>query len=345
MIQESLRILILGGTGFIGPHMVRRALAHGHTVTLFNRGRTNTHLFPQVERLVGDRNGQLDALRGREWDVVVDNTGYVPRWVRDTAELLKGSVGRYFYTSTIDAYRDYHAPNITEYYPLATLPEPSEDTSQYYGQLNAEGERVVREIFPDDFTVMRPGWIVGPGDNNHLFTYWVVRVDRGGEVLAPGTPDDPYQVIDVRDLADWVIHTIEHGIGGNYNAVGPVSTMGETLYGIRAVTSSAVSFTWVDADFLWERGVRPYVDMPIWWPPRNDYAGPSMGGIGGGVGALDLDGTRARGKGLTHRALADTARDTLSWYRDTFDDWPEDRRPGLTAARESELLREWHARS
>lgn len=340
-----MRILVLGGTGFIGPHMVRLALERGHTVTLFNRGRTNTHLFPNVEKLIGDRNGQLDALRGHTWDVVIDNTGYVPRLVRDSAELLHGSVGRYFYTSTIDAYRDYFAPNIAEDYPLHPPPDPpTENPSQFYGPLKAMCERVVREVYPDNFTVMRPGWIVGPGDNNHLFTYWVERVDRGGEVLAPGTPDDPYQVIDVRDLAAWVLHMVEAEEGGSYNAVGPVLTMSQTLYGIRAITSSPVSFTWVDADFLWEHGVKPYIDMPIWWPPRNDYAGPSMGGIGGGVGALNLDGSLARSKGLTHRALADTAKDTLDWYRATFDTWPENDRPGITAAEERALLREWHAR-
>ena len=341
-----LRILVLGGTGFIGPHMVQRALDRGHTVTLFNRGRTNTHLFPSVEKLVGDRNGQLDALRGYTWDVVIGNSGYVPRHVRDSAELLKGSVGHYFYTSTTDAYRDYLTAGIDESYPLATLPESdatSEDPRTYYGPLKALCERAVRDVYPDRFTVMRPGWIVGPGDNNHLFTYWPVRVDRGGEVLAPGTPDDPMQVIDVRDLAEWVVHMVETAEKGSYNAVGPIMTMAEMLYGCRAVTSAAVSFTWVDADFLWSHGVRPWTDMPIWWPPRNDYAEPTFGGITGGIGALNLDGSLARSKGLTHRPLATTAKDTLDWYWGQFTNWP-DQRPGLSPAREIEVLAAWHAR-
>ena len=343
--QSALRILILGGTGFIGPHMVQQALDRGHSVTLFNRGRTNTHLFPGVEKLVGDRNGQLDALRGGTWDVVLDNTGYVPAHVRQSAELLKDSVGHYFYTSTIDAYRDHKTPNINESYPLATLPDGEpHDPSRYYGQLKALCEAVVHEIYPSNSTVMRPGWIVGPGDNNHLFTYWPVRINRGGEVLAPGTPDDPMQVIDARDLAAWVLDMIEGSETGSYNAVGPVMTMGEMLYGCRAITSAPVSFTWVDADFLWDHGLKGWTDFPIWWPPDNDYGEPTFGGIIGGTGTLNFDGTLARSKGLKHRSFAETALDTLNWYWDTFTEWPEENRPGVDAAREIEVLAAWRAR-
>jgi 2'-hydroxyisoflavone reductase len=342
---NPLRILILGGTGFIGPHMVRTALARGHSVTLFNRGRTNTHLFPEVEKLVGDRNGQLDALRGQTWDVAVDNSGYYPSHVRASAELLQGSVGHYLYTSTIDAYRDFRVLGIDENYPLATLPAGSpEDPRRFYGPLKALCEEAVRELYPDTSTQVRPGWIVGPGDNNHLFTYWVVRVDRGGEVLAPGEPTDPMQVTDVRDLAEWYIQIAEQRLTGAYNAVGPVISMAQMLYGIRAITSTPVSFTWVDADFLWERDIKPWTNIPIWWPPKNDWGGPSFGGIVGGVGALALDGSLARANGLQHHALADSAQDTLDWYRETYYDWPEDRRPGLAAGREAELLGEWKGR-
>ena len=345
-LQASpLRLLILGGTGFIGPHMVRAALARGHSVTLFNRGRTNTHLFPEVEKLVGDRNGQLDALRGHTWDVVIDNSGYYPSHVRASAELLRGSVGHYLYTSTIDAYRDFRVAGIDETYPLATLPPGSpEDPRRFYGPLKALCEEAVRELYPDTSTQVRPGWIVGPGDNNHLFTYWVVRVDRGGEVLAPGEPTDPMQVTDVRDLAEWYIQITEERLTGAFNAVGPVISMAQMLYGLRAITSSPVSFTWVDADFLWERDIKPWTNIPIWWPPKNDWGAPSFGGIVGGVGALALDGSLARANGLKHHALADSAKDTLDWYRETYDDWPEDRRPGLSERRETELLGEWRRR-
>lgn len=338
---NALRVLILGGTGFIGPHMVRAALERGHSVTLFNRGRTNTHLFPEVEKLVGDRDGQLDALRGRSWDVVVDNSGYYPSHVRASAELLRGSVGHYLYTSTVDAYRDFRVAGIDETYPLATLPPGSpEDPRRFYGPLKALCEEAVREIYPDTSTQVRPGWIVGPGDNNHLFTYWVVRVDRGGEVLAPGEPTDPMQVTDVRDLAAWYIQIAERRLTGAFNAVGPVISMAEMLYGIRAITSTPVSFTWVDADFLLQRDVKPWTNIPIWWPPKNDWGEPSFGGIVGGVGALALDGSRARVSGLEHHALADSAKDTLDWYREAYDEWPENR-PGLTAQRERDLLEEW----
>ena len=187
--SRNLRILVLGGTGFIGPHMVQRALDRGHEVTLFNRGRTNTHLFPEVEKLVGDRNGQLDALAGRTWDVVIDNSGYFPAHVRASAEALRDSVDHYLFTSTIDAYRDFNVVGLDESYPLhpADLDRP-QNPSQCYGPLKADCERIVREIYPANSTQVRPGWIAGPGDNNHLLTYWVVRIDRGGEVLAPGVP-------------------------------------------------------------------------------------------------------------------------------------------------------------
>lgn len=343
---KALRILFLGGTGFIGPHMVRQAIARGHRVSLFTRGRTGADLFPEAERLVGDRNGQLDALKGKSWDVVIDNSGYVPAHVKASAELLKGSVGHYIYTSTIDAYRDYHTANIDESYPLATLPAGTpHDPQRFYGPLKALCEEAVAQVMPDHYTVVRPGWIVGPGDNNHLFTYWVVRMDRGGDVLAPGTPDDPVQAIDARDLAAWVIHMAETQRGGRYNAVGPIMTFAEMLYGIKAVTTTPSTLTWVGADFLRSQKVLPYFDLPLWWPPRNDYSDPGMpSGLDGGIGAFNLSGAKARSAGLTHRPFADVARDTLTWYRATFPDWPDGKRPGLTIAREAALLSGWRAR-
>ncbi|MGE0555136.1 MAG: NAD-dependent epimerase/dehydratase family protein [Gemmatimonadales bacterium] len=344
--RQGLRILFLGGTGFIGPHMVRNALERGHRVTLFTRGRTGTDLFPQAERLIGDRNGKLDALKGKSWDVVIDNSGYVPAHVRESAELLKGSVGHYLYTSTVDAYRDYFAAGIDESYPLATLPAGApHDPRRYYGPLKALCEEEVAKVYPNDYTVVRPGWIVGPGDNNHLFTYWVMRVDRGGEVLAPGTPDDPFQMIDARDLGRWVIEMVERPRGGRYTAVGPVMRFAEMLYGVKAVTTTPSTFTWVDADFLAEQKVRPYFDMPLWWPPRNDYQVPGVpAGLGGGVGAFALSGAKAAAAGLTHRPLAEVALDTLTWYRAEHGEWPDGQRPGLTAARERELLAAWDAK-
>lgn len=340
---QALRILVLGGTGFIGPHMVQTALDRGHEVTLFNRGRTNTHLFPDVEKLVGDRAGELDALDGGRWDVVIDNSGYYPSHVRASAEALHRSVDHYLFTSTIDAYRDFNTIGFDESNPLhPPSADRPEDPRRFYGPLKADCERIVREIYGEDSTQVRPGWIAGPGDNNHLLTYWVVRIDRGGEVLAPGIPDDYMQVTDARDLAEWYIHIAENKVSGAYSAVGPVMSWAEALYGIRAVTSSDVQFTWVDADFLLERDQKPWTDIPLWWPARNDWGPPSFGGNIGGEGAFAIDGSLARANGLSHRTLADTAKSTLDWYWENFDTWPEDQRPGFGADLERRLLDEWH---
>lgn len=342
---QALRILVLGGTGFIGPHMVRRAQERGHEVTLFNRGRTNTDLFPGVEKLVGDRAGPLDVLRGRTWDVVIDNSGYYPSHVKASAEALHGSVDHYLFTSTIDAYRDYRTVGIDESYPLHPAdPARPEDPRRFYGPLKADCERIVAGIYGANSTRVRPGWIAGPGDNNHLLTYWIVRIDRGGEVLAPGVPDDWMQVTDVRDLAEWYIHIAETRLAGGYHAVGPVMRWGEALERMRAALSADARFTWVDADFLLERDQKPWTDIPLWWPARNDWGPPSFGGNIGGEGTLALDGSLARANGYTSRTIEDTARSTLDWYRGAFDGWPEDQRPGFKAEAERTLLAEWNAR-
>jgi 2'-hydroxyisoflavone reductase len=339
---RALRILVLGGTGFIGPHMVRRALDRGHEVTLFNRGRTNTHLFPDVEKLVGDRAGPLDALRGRTWDVVIDNSGYYPSHVRASAEALHGSVDHYLFTSTIDAFRDFREVGLDESYPIHPPdPDRPEDPSRFYGPLKADCERIVRGIYGTSSTQVRPGWIAGPGDNNHLLTWWVVRLDRGGEMLAPGVPADYMQVTDVRDLAEWYIHIAETRISGPYTAVGPVLRWGDTLERMRVAIGSDARFTWVDADFLLERDQKPWTDIPLWWPARNDWGPRSFGGNLGGEGAFAIDGSLARANGFSNRTLEDTATSTLTWYRETFDGWPEDRRPGFTAEEERRLLAEW----
>lgn len=342
---RALRILVLGGTGFIGPHIVRQALGRGHEVTLFNRGRTNTHLFPEVEKLVGDRAGPLDALRGRTWDVVIDDSGYYPSHVRASAELLHGSVDHYLFTSTIDAYRDYRVVGIDESYPLHP-PDPSrpEDPRRFYGPLKADCERIVTGIYGSHSTCVRPGWIAGPGDNNHLLTYWVIRIDRGGEVLAPGVPEDYMQVTDVRDLAEWYSHIAETRLSGAFHAVGPVMGWGETLERIRGAVASDARFTWVDADFLLARDQKPWTDIPLWWPARNDWGPPSFGGNIGGEGTLALDGSLARASGFSNRTIEDTAKSTLDWYRATYDGWPDAERPGWSAAQERELLEAWKAR-
>ncbi len=333
----SLRILVLGGTGFIGPHMVRRALSRGHTLTLFNRGRTNVHLFPEVEKLIGDREGDLEALKGRTWDVVIDNSAINPKWVRDSAQLLQDSVDRYFFTSTRSVYADFSMIGMDETSPLHEVDSSviEEGTRVPYGPSKVLCEREVQKAFPNRTLIVRPGIIVGPGDRSDRFTYWPARIDRGGEVLAPGDPTDPVMFIDVRDLADWYIHMVEQGTLGVYNALGPEAPLSfaEMLYGIRAVTSAYVSFTWVEADFLLEREVRQYADVPLWYAPR-----------GNRVGFQRFNLSRPLGVGLKYRPLAVTALDTLEWHKTRPEERRTQLRVGLSAEREAELLEEWHAK-
>lgn len=342
--REPLRILFIGGTGFIGPHMVRRALIRGHTVTLFNRGRTNTHLFPEVEKLVGDRDGGLAPLEGREWDAVIDTSGYVPRVVRDSAELLQDAVHRYLFVSTGDAYADFEKVGIDEDYRLDTIEDPtSEDPSRYYGPLKVLCEQAVMETYPGRSTVLRPGWIIGAGDYNSISSYWPMRVHHGGEVLAPGQPDYPIQIIDPHDLAAFVIRILEEDINGIFNTVGPGSPMttAEFLYGIKAVTTSDARFTWVPDDFLVEMNVGAMTDMPIWFPPRDDYPTPAPFEPGA-KGFHQMSAARAVAAGLTYRPLAETARDIIDEYLGRGIDWASTpRRFGLSLEREAEVLDAW----
>jgi len=334
---QPLRILILGGTGFIGPHEVRYALARGHTVTLFNRGQTNPHLFPELEKLVGDRNDNLEALHGREWDVVIDNSASIPRWVRQSAQLLKDSADLYLFVSTLSVIADNSIVGADESVPVATIEDPTteEVTGQTYGALKALCEQEAVRAFSRRALVVRPGLIVGPEDRSDRFTYWPVRIDRGGEVLAPGDPSDPTQIIDARDLTGWMIRMLEQGETGIYNATGPIRplTMAEMLYGIRAVTTADVRFTWADADFLDEHEVRAWADMPTWIPPRD-----------GSEGFSRVNCAKAIGKGLTFRPLAETAKDTLDWFKTLPEERQTNLRAGIEPDREAEVLAAWHAR-
>ncbi|UCF39426.1 MAG: SDR family oxidoreductase [Acidobacteriota bacterium] len=333
-----MRILILGGTGFIGPHQVRYALDRGHQLTLFNRGKTNPHLFPEVEKLRGDRNDDLESLRGGQWDVVIDNSASIPRWVRQSTELLRESAAHYIYVSSISVYSDNSIIGMDETAPVGTLDDPTveEITGATFGPLKALCEQEARRVFGERCTVIRPGLIVGPGDRSDRFTYWPVRIDRGGEVLAPGNPTDPVQIIDARDLAQWMIRMAEGPTAGTFNATGPGSllSMAEMLYGIRAVTSSEVSFTWVDAAFLSEHEVQPWADMPVWVPPTEGMEGFSR-----------VDCSAALSQGLTFRPLAETSRDTIDWFKTLPEERRKDLRAGIDPAREVEVLRAWKARN
>jgi 2'-hydroxyisoflavone reductase len=340
---NPLRILILGGTGFTGPFQVRYALERGHKVTIFNRGKTHPGELPkEVEQLIGDRNGQLDALKNRKWDVAIDNPTSVPVWVRDVCQILKGNVDRYVFISTISVYGDASKANIDETAPLAKYTgedamKESRDSIiaskyQLYGPLKALSEQEAEKWFPKQALIVRPGYIVGPRDETDRFTYWPVRIDRGGEVLAPGDPSDPVQFIDGRDLAEWIIRMVEQRETGIYNATGPGKTLGigAMLEGIKSANNSNASFTWVNTDFLEAQKVAPGSDMPIWGPPRGEEAG---------MGRIKIQ--RAVGKGLTFRPLVVTARDTLAWFKSQA---PERQklRAGITPEREAEVLAAWH---
>ncbi|MEO6970194.1 MAG: NAD-dependent epimerase/dehydratase family protein [Chthoniobacterales bacterium] len=341
---RPLKILILGGTGFTGPFQVKYALARGHKVTVFNRGKTHPGELPEgVEQLIGDRNGQLDALKGRKWDVVIDNPTMLPKWVHDAAEILKGNVDRYIFISTISVYADPSKPGMDETAPLAKYDgadamKETRDTviaSKFalYGPLKTLSEKEVEKWFPGKSLIIRPGLIVGPGDETDRFSYWPVRIDRGGEVLAPGNPSDPVQFIDARDLAEWTIRMAEQGATGVYNATGPATplTIGKMLEGIKTALGSSATFTWVPADFLEKEKVAPWSDMPVWVPPI---------GEDGGMGAVSIK--RALEKGLTFRPLAETARDTLAWFKSQPKERQDKPKAGITPEREAEVLAAWH---
>ena len=336
---QPKRILILGGTGFTGPFQVRYAVARGHKVSIFNRGRRQADIPNSVEQLQGDRNNDLNSLKGKQWDVVIDVPATLPRWVRDSAQLLKDAARHYVFISTISVYADNSKPGMDESTALATMPDPANEEPRFYGAQKALAEQEAMKAFPNRATIIRPGLIVGPGDNSDRFTYWPVRIEQGGEVLAPGAPTDSVQIIDARDLAEFVVRMAEGEHGGAYNATGPRSrlSIAEMLYGIRAACSGSndVKFTWVSAEFLASKQVRPWSDMPVWVPPSPQMAGFSQVSI-----------QKALDKGLTFRPLADTVQATLAWWKTL----PEDRRarkpnmPGLAPEREAQVLTEWKAR-
>jgi 2'-hydroxyisoflavone reductase len=348
--RKPLKILVLGGTGLIGPPMVRYAIARGHEITLFNRGKTNSHLFPDLEKLKGDRNDNLAALEeavaaGRRWDAVIDNTASIPRWVAASAGLLKDAADYYLYTSSISAYADSSTPGADETAPVGTISSEDEAavkttkdiTGENYGPLKARCEEEARSAFTDEHTcVVRPGLIVGPGDYSDRFTYWPVRIFKGGEVMAPGSPSDPVQFIDARDLGEWFIRLVEHSTTGTFNGVGPRSPMSIAgmLYGIRATVSNDISFTWVDADFLEEFEVQPWVHMTVWVPPVGEYAGFSTSSI-----------DRAIAAGLTFRPLADTATATVEYWNSLTADRRAKSRAGCPSELEEKVLEAWHNRS
>jgi 2'-hydroxyisoflavone reductase len=341
---RPLRILILGGTGFTGPFQVRYALDRGHKVTVFNRGRTHPGELPkEAEQLIGDRNGQLDALKGRTWDVVIDNPATLPVWVRDAAQILKGNADRYVFISSTAVYADTSKQGMDETAPLVKYEgaDAMKETSAtmrasnmaLFGPLKAVSEAEAEKWFPGKTLVIRPGYIVGPGDESDRFTYWPVRVERGGEVLAPGSPSDPMQIIDARDLAEWTIRMVEQGTVGAFNATGPGSrlSMGRMLDVMKKTTKSDARFTWVDDEFLKAQNIID--DFPIWTSSKGPY-----------ISYLTTNIDKALKHGLTFRPLSETTRATLEWFRKQTPQRQLRMRAGITSAREAEVLAAWHKR-
>ena len=336
-----MKLLILGGTLYLGRHTVEAALARGHEVTLFNRGRTNPDLFPQVERLRGDRDGDMRWLEGRRWDAVIDPSGYLPRVVRAGLEVLKGNVRHYTFISSINAYADATKPGITEDDPLAILPEnaPEEVNGETYGPYKVLCEREVAEAFGRRSAIVRAGLIYGPHDPTDRSAYWPLRIAEGGDVLAPGKPDRPVQLIDVRDLADWLVHLAEEQIGGVFNGTGPETALmfGSYLDTCREVASGDARLVWVDESFLLEQNVNPYSEMPL-WVPEQYHAFETV------------DAKRAVAAGLKYRRLKDTIQDTLAWARAAGVKPGEKKKegvripPAMTRQREGELLAAWRQR-
>ena len=336
--DRPLKLLILGGTGFLGPHTVEYAQQRGHEITLFNRGKTNLGLFPDLETIIGDRDPDVDAglsgLENRQWDAVIDNSGYVPRMVGASARLLADNVGQYLFVSTICQYDNWIEGGKfgTEERPRAVLENPAtEDVSTHYCALKAYCERAVDEAFADRATHIRPGLIVGPLDRTDRYTYWPVRMARGGEVLVPGKPQDQTQYIDVRDLARFLVHCVEQHHMGTFNAVRMPMNWGRFLKATRRGAESTAKITWVPAEFLAAQDIQPWRDLHLWADSDSPVSG-----------SLTWSSQKAIDAGLTIRSAEETARDTLAWWNTLPEERRASLRTGMSAEREAEVLAAWH---
>ena len=334
-----MRILVLGGTRFLGRHLVEALLARGHAVTLFNRGRSAPALFPGVRELHGERDGGLDALAREpgDWDAVVDTCGYLPRVVAQSCALLRGRAARYLFVSSVSAYASMDQPGMDEDAPLAVLDDPaSEDVPKHYGALKAACESVVREAFGEaSALVVRPGLIVGPHDPTGRYTYWPLRLAAGGAVLAPEPRDAPVQCIDARDLAAWMVELFERGTAGIFNATGPAQALRfDALLAAcaEAAGSADATLEWLPAEFLRAQGVAPWTELPLW-----------LGGEAPGLSSVDIG--RALRAGLRLRDPRETAADTLHWAREAQQPLARADGIGLAPAREAELLARWRSQA
>lgn len=342
-----MKILIIGGTKFLGRHLVTAAIERNHSVTLFNRGVTSVGEVAGVELIQGDRNVDLDRLEGREFDTVIDTCGYLPEAMRVSSEALKDRIGLYIFVSSISAYADFSTPNFDESFPVARLdPEQeakiaeidlksslrSDDLGKMYGPLKALCEETVEEIIPGRVCIIRPGLIVGKYDNTDRFTYWVERVAKGGEILAPGDPNQFIQFIDAHDLAKWTIKMTEEKVRGIFNATGRPNeiTMEGLLEGIKVAAKSDAEFRWVSEEFLSSENVAPWGEMPLYLPESDESL----------QGFLSANIDKALDKGLKFRPLSETVADILEWRKSNNSAL----KAGISAERESELLSKWHSR-
>lgn len=322
-----MKILILGGTVFLGRFLTESALKRGHEITHFTRGKSNPNIFPEVEKLIGDRvKSDLDSLKGKTWDAVIDTCGYFPRVVKESAELLKDSVGHYTFISSISVYQNLDKPNADESTSVAKIEDETteEVTGETYGALKALCEETAEKIMPNRVLNIRPGLIVGPFDPSDRFTYWVHRIAQSGKVLVPDTFEKNVQFIDVRDLAEWNVKMVEENVTGVFNATGPNESLkfGEILETCKNITKSNAEFVKVSEEFLKENEVLPYIELPLWIP---------------GVGGWDkVDCSKAISKGFVSRLLVETVKDTFEWDKNLKRQNPL--RAGLTAEREKELL-------
>lgn len=327
-----MHLLILGGTSFVGRHIAQAALAQGHTLSLFHRGKTNADLFPEAEHLLGDRLGDLSALEGRRWDAVIDVSAYVPRAVRECGRILGKAAGHCTFISTVSVYDNVGSDGPDEDSPLATLEDETvEDISGgTYGGLKVLCEREAERQFPGRTLVIRPSLVAGPHDPTDRFTYWARRLTRGGTVLAPGDPAGPVQFIDARDLAEWTVRMTARAATGIFNAVGPgePATFSDLLAACARAAGTTPSLQWVTEEFLLAQGIKPYTDMPLWVPRES-----------AGFGKTSV--ARAKAAGLTHRSIQDTAEATIAW--DSARDATLPLKNGIVPERERALLAAFQA--
>lgn len=327
-----MKLLLLGGTKFLGRALVQAALDKGHKLTLFHRGKHDRSAFPQVEHIIGDRDGDLQALQGRKWDAVIDTSGYVPRVVRKSAELLKDQADHYTLVSSISVYENLKHVNFNETAPVTTIEDENcEDVAQHYGALKALCEKVVEEVMPGRGLYIRPGLIVGPYDSSDRFTYWPHRIAQGGEVLVPLPKERRLQFIDVRDLAAWIIHLVETKGTGTFHASGGDYTMEQVVNTCEEVSGNQSEFTWVTEDFLNEHQVGEWIELPLWI--KSDSL----------VGMFGVDNAKAFANNLKIRPLRETIKDTLLWDQSRVSGVKLN--AGLQQEREKQLLRLWHQRN